>query len=79
VLPPRSLRFQRDKEGVFMAKAVSSTRKYAAVAGLGALAGGLSVAIATKAIPRMMSGAMEGMREPMMACIGDGGQGLPDT
>jgi hypothetical protein len=62
-----------------MARASTPNRKYAAVAGLGALAGGLFVAIATKAIPRLMSGVVEGMREQMMTCLGEGGQGLPDT
>lgn len=62
-----------------MVNVASPNRRYAAVAVLGALAGGLFVAIATKAIPRMMSGVREGMMERMMACMAEGGQGIPDT
>ena len=62
-----------------MAQAVSQARKYAAVAGLSALAGGLFVAVATKAVPRAMSGVMAGMMEQMMARMGEGEHALPDT
>jgi hypothetical protein len=62
-----------------MVNVASPNRRYAAVAGLGALAGGLFVAVATKAIPRMLSCVGEGMMEQMMACMGEGGQGLPET
>jgi hypothetical protein len=62
-----------------MASVSSPTRRYAAVAGLSALAGGLFVAIATKAVPRAMSGVMAGMMEHMMARMGEGEGHLPET
>jgi hypothetical protein len=62
-----------------MADADSSTRRYAMVAGLGALAGGVLVAVATKAVPRAMSEAMAGMMGKMMARMGEGEHALPDT
>jgi hypothetical protein len=43
------------------------------------LAGGLLVAVATKAIPRAMSGVMADMMERMMARMGEGESHLPDT
>jgi hypothetical protein len=61
-----------------MADADSSTRRYAMVAGLGALAGGVLVAVATKAVPRAMSEVMAGMMGKMMGQAGQGGHGLPD-
>ena len=49
---------------------ISSRRKaYALAAALGAIAGGLIVAFATRAIPKMMSGIMRSM----MAQTGEGG------
>ncbi len=62
-----------------MTEAVSPSRKYVVVAGLGALAGGLFVTFATKAIPRAMSGFMGGMMEQMMARMGGDEHPLPDT
>jgi hypothetical protein len=62
-----------------MVKSVSSTRRYAVAAGLGALAGGLLVAFAARALPRAMSGVMAGMMEEMMGRVGEGEHPLPDT
>jgi hypothetical protein len=45
---------------------------YLLAAGLGAVGGGLLVAMATKAIPRMMSKMMSGMMENMMSQMGEG-------
>ena len=39
--------------------------RYALVAGIGAVAGGIAVALATKAIPKMMSQAMRSMMAQM--------------
>jgi len=61
-----------------MAQSASPARKYVVAAGFGALAGGLSVAIATKAVPRVMSGVVADMMEHMMARMGEEGR-LPDT
>lgn len=41
-------------------------------AGLGAIGGGLLVAVATRAIPKMMSKMMAGMMQNMMAQMGEG-------
>lgn len=62
-----------------MSNAVSPNLKYAAVAGLGALAGGLLVALAARVLPRAVSRAMAGMMEQMMGQMGEGRPGLPDT
>jgi hypothetical protein len=48
----------------------SHSRGYVLAAALGAIGGGLVVAIATNAIPRMMSQMMSGMMQNMMACMG---------
>ncbi|MFQ5812321.1 MAG: hypothetical protein ACE5I2_03900 [Anaerolineae bacterium] len=49
---------------------ISSRRKaYALAAALGVIAGGLVVAFATRAIPKIMSGIMRSM----MAQMGEGG------
>jgi hypothetical protein len=48
-------------------------RLYVLATLLGALAGGLLVAMATRAVPRMMSGTMAKMMENMAARMGDGG------
>jgi CheY-specific phosphatase CheX len=40
---------------------------------LGAIGGGLVVAVATKAIPKMMSQMMAGMMQNMMAQMGEAG------
>jgi len=45
---------------------------YILAAGLGALGGGLLVAVATRAIPKMMSKMMAGMMQNMMAQMGEG-------
>jgi len=44
-----------------------------AAAVLGVLAGGLVVAFATRAIPKIMSQMMSGMMQNMMAQMGEGG------
>ena len=46
---------------------------YLLAAGLGAVAGGLLVAVATRAIPKMMSQMMSGMMRNMMAQMGEEG------
>ena len=45
----------------------SNGKKYAVVFGLGAVGGGLLIAWATGAIPKMMSGMMEKMMSRMQA------------
>jgi hypothetical protein len=45
---------------------------YYLAAGLGAIAGGLIIAVATRAIPKMMAKMMAGMMENMMAQMGEG-------
>jgi hypothetical protein len=45
----------------------ASTKGYALAAILGAIGGGLLVAVATKAIPKMMSGMMHNMMMQMRA------------
>lgn len=56
-----------------MDRAASSPKGYLLVAGLGALGGGVAVAIATRAVPKMMSQMMSGMMRNMMGQIGTGG------
>ena len=51
----------------------AQTRRTILAAGLGALGGGLVVAIATRAIPKVMSQMMSGMMRNMMAQMGEGG------
>ena len=51
----------------------SENLRYVIVALLGVLAGGFLVAIATRAVPRMMSEMMAGMMQNMMASAGEGG------
>ena len=51
----------------------SENLRYVLAALLGVPAGGLLVAIATRAVPRMMSGMMAGMMQNMMASAGEGG------
>jgi CheY-specific phosphatase CheX len=46
---------------------------------LGTLTGGVIVAFATRAIPKMMSRMMAGMMQNMMAQRGKDGCALPDT
>ena len=53
-----------------MSIASSSTKGYMLAAVLGAIIGGLVVALATKAIPKMISQTMAGMRQKMMAQAG---------
>jgi hypothetical protein len=50
----------------------SQFQGFVLAAGLGAVGGGLLVAIVTKAIPRMMSKMMSGMMENMMSQMGAG-------
>lgn len=58
------------KQGGNVLSNISSRRKtYALAAALGAIAGGLVVVLATRAIPRMMAGIMQ----RMMAQMGEGG------
>ena len=45
---------------------------YFLAVGLGAIGGGLLIAVATRAIPKMMSKMMAGMMENMMAQMGEG-------
>jgi hypothetical protein len=45
----------------------SRNKEYIVAASLGAIGGGLIVAIATRAIPKMMSKIMAGMMQNMMA------------
>lgn len=45
---------------------------YLLAAGLGAVGGGLLMALATKSIPKMMSRMMAGMMENMMSQMADG-------
>ena len=56
-----------------MDKTDSNTKKYILVAFLGAVSGGLVVAIATRAVPKMMSQIMSGMMQNMMSQMGEGG------
>ena len=67
------------REGGFMAEVVSPTRGYIVAAGLGALAGGLLVAVTARVLPRVMSRAMAGMMREMMGRVGEGEEHLPDT
>ena len=50
----------------------SPYKDYILAAGLGAIGGGLLIALATKAIPKMMSKMMAGMMENMMSEMGAG-------
>jgi uncharacterized membrane protein YeiH len=62
------------REGAIkMHKRDSRSIGYALVGVLGAIGGGLVVAVATKAIPKMMPQIMEGMMRKMMAHMGEGG------
>jgi CheY-specific phosphatase CheX len=51
----------------------TQTRRYILAAVLGVLGGGLVVAIATRAMPKIMSQMMSGMMRNMMAPMGEGG------
>ena len=51
----------------------SDRKKYLLAASLGALGGGVFVALATRAIPRMMSQMISGMMRNMMAQMGEAG------
>ena len=53
-------------------------QKYVLAALLGAVAGGAIVALATKAIPRMMSRVMAGMMENMIRRMKEGGGAFPE-
>lgn len=48
-------------------------KSYLLAAALGAIGGGVVVAIATQAIPKMMSQMMAGMMQNMMRQMGEGG------
>ena len=50
-----------------------STRKYLLAAGIGAVFGGITLAILTKAIPNMMTRVMSEMMRNMMSQSGDDG------
>lgn len=51
----------------------SSVKGYVVAAALGAVGGGLVVALATRAIPKMMSQMMANTMQSMMTQIGDTG------
>lgn len=55
-----------------MANSDISYRGYAIAGLLGVIGGGLFVALATKAIPKMMAQMMSGMMRNMMAQMGEG-------
>lgn len=48
-------------------------KNYLVASALGAIGGGIVVAIATKAIPKMMSQMTRGMMQNMMHQMGEGG------
>ena len=48
-------------------------RGYAAVAVLSAVAGGICVALATRAVPKAAAGIASGMMAKMMACMREAG------
>ena len=50
----------------------SPYKGYFLAAGFGAVGGGILIALATRAIPKMMSKMMAGMMENMMADMGAG-------
>ena len=50
-----------------MSNVSSPAKGYLLAAALGAIAGGIFVALATKAIPKVMSQAMAGMMQRMMS------------
>ena len=56
-----------------MSNVSSPTKGYMLAAVLGAITGGHVVALATKAIPKMMSQMMAGMMQRMMASVGANG------
>ena len=56
----------------------SPYKGYFLAAGLGAVGGGILIALATRAIPKMMSKMMAGMMENMMAEMGAGDCGPAD-
>ncbi len=60
-----------------MSNADSYRKRYVLAVALGAIAGGLIVALGTKAVPRMMSQMMSNMasqmRQTMMACLKEEG------
>lgn len=56
-----------------MDKRTASRRGYAAVAVLSAVAGGLCVALATHAAPKVASGIASGVMAKMMTCMQDAG------
>jgi hypothetical protein len=47
-------------------------QRYFLAAGLGAVGGGILIAMATKAIPKMMGRMMAGMMDTLMAQMGEG-------
>jgi hypothetical protein len=51
----------------------AQSRGYVLTAVLGAMGGGLVVALATKSVPKMISQMMSGMMQNMMAQMGEGG------
>ncbi len=51
----------------------SRNRGYALAALVGAIGGGLIVALATRAIPKIATGIMTGMMQSMMAQMKEGG------
>lgn len=55
-----------------MVRKSSQYQGYFLAAGLGAIGGGLLIAVVTKAMPKMMSRMMAGMMQNMMAEMGGG-------
>jgi len=64
---------QKRRGNTKMRNTSSHNKGYVLVAVLGAIGGGLIVALATRAIPKMMSQMMSGMMQNMMARMGEGG------
>ena len=62
----------RRERGSNMYDTSSCSKGYVLSAVLGAIGGGAIVAVATDAIPRMMSQMMSGMMQNMMAQMGEG-------
>ncbi len=56
-----------------MSETDSRNRGYALAALFGAIGGGLFVAVATRAIPKLVTGMMTGMMQSMMAQMKAGG------